>query len=104
MTRAAQRSCVRSMLKCTPDILTHAPEMAVARVLHEAIDATCFALLAQHPTLLSEYLCRPEPRTLRAARRVLAASTTLQRALSSYADAVHDAIQATNESFDDLPF
>ena len=102
MTRSAQRSRVRVVPKCTPDILVSAPEMAAIRLLHEAIDAACFALLAEHPTLLSDYITRPEPKTLSTARRVLSATSTLERAISRYVDAVQDAIRAP--AFDDIPF
>jgi hypothetical protein len=104
MTRPAHRSRVRGAPTCTPNILVHAPEMAVVCVLHEASDAACYALFAQHPTLLSEYVTRPEPKTLRAARRLISASTALDRAISSYVTAVRDALQAPADCFDDPPF
>jgi hypothetical protein len=86
--------------KCTPDILVNAPEMAAVRLLHEATDATCFALLAEHPTLLSDYIIRPEPSTLSTARRVLSASSTLERAISRYVDAALPPIRSTTSRFD----
>lgn len=83
--------------RCTVDLLVQAPEMAVLRVLLDAIDAARLALFAVHPTLVDDFCQRSDPPTLRIARTLLRCTVDLRRALVAYAHALDDALRLPHE-------
>jgi hypothetical protein len=92
-------------LRCDPELLVHAPEMAVLRVLDEALEAACFALFAEHPSLVMEEACRDDPPTLRLAERLIRRAAAMSRELRRYATAVDDALRTpASDDLPDLPF
>ncbi len=92
-------------LRCDPELLAQAPEMAILRLLDEALDTACFALLAEHPSLLMEDARRDDPPTLRLAQRLMRRAALMERDLRSYAAAVDDALRPpSSDDLPDLPF
>lgn len=92
-------------LRCDPERLVQAPEMAVLRVLDEALEAACFALLAEHPSLVTEDARRDDPATLRYAQRLIRRAALMERDLRRYAAAVDDALRpVTSDDPSELPF
>jgi hypothetical protein len=92
-------------LRCTPDVLVQAPEMAALRLLDEALDAAGFALLAEHPSLVMDDAHRDDPLTLRLAGRLIRRATMMSRELHRYAAAVDDALRPpASDDLPDLPF
>jgi hypothetical protein len=91
-------------LRCDPERLVQAPEMAVLRVLDEALEAACFALFAEHPSLVTEDARRDDPATLRLAQRLIRRAALMQRDLRHYAAAVDDALRRPDSGDLDLPF
>jgi hypothetical protein len=91
-------------LRCDPERLVQAPEMAILRVLDETIDAACFALLAEHPSLVMEDARRDDPPTLRLAHRLIRRAALLSRGLHRYAAAIDDALRPPDSDDLDLPF
>lgn len=91
-------------LRCDPERLVQAPEMAVLRVLDETLDAACFALFAEHPSLVLEDARRHDPPTLRLAQRLVRRAALMSRDLQRYAAAVDDALRPAESNDLDLPF
>jgi hypothetical protein len=92
-------------LRCHPELLLQAPEMAVLRVLDEALEAACFALFAEHPSLVMDDARRDDPPTLRLAERLIRRATTMSRELRRYAAAIDDALRPpAPDDGSDLPF
>jgi hypothetical protein len=91
-------------LRCDPERLVQAPEMAVLRVLDEALEAACFALFAEHPSLVTEDARRDDPATLRLAQQLIRRAALMQRDLRRYAAAVDDALRRPDSGDLDLPF
>jgi hypothetical protein len=92
-------------LRCDPELLVQAPEMAILRVLHEALEAACFALFAEHPSLVMEDTRRTDPPTLRLAQRLIRRAALLDRDLRRYAAAVDDALRPpASDDLPDIPF
>jgi hypothetical protein len=91
-------------LRCDPERLVQAPEMAILRVLDETLDAACFALLAEHPSLVMEDARRDDPPTLRLAHRLIRRAALLSRDLHRYAAAIDDALRPPDSDDLDLPF
>jgi hypothetical protein len=92
-------------LRCDPERLVQAPEMAVLRVLDEALEAACFALLAEHPSLVTEDARRDDPATLRLAQRLLRRAAWMERDLRRYAAAVDDSLRpVASDDLSELPF
>ena len=87
-----------------PEIIRAAPELAVIALLDDAARTALVALLAQHPTL--DELAGPrEPPTLRRARRLAAAASTLRDVLDRYREGVMgDLDDVADSPEDDLPF
>lgn len=102
MTASGKRA---PQLRCDPERLVQAPEMAVLRVLDEALEAACFALLAEHPSLVSEDARRDDPATLRLAQRLIRRAALMERDLRRYAAAVDDALRpVASDDPSELPF
>jgi len=91
-------------LRCDPERLLQAPEMAILRVLDETLDAACFALFAEHPSLVMEDPHRDDPPTLRLAHRLIRRAALLSRDLHRYAAAIDDALRPSDSDDLDLPF
>ena len=91
-------------LRCDPERLVQAPEMAVLRVLDATLDAACFALLAEHPSLVMEDARRDDPPTLRLAHRLIRRAALLSRELRRYAAAIDDVLRPPTSDDSDLPF
>jgi hypothetical protein len=92
-------------LRCNPELLAQAPEMAVLHLLDEALEVACFALFAEHPSLLMDDARRDDPPTLRLAERLIRRATTMSRELRRYAAAVDDALRPpASDDVPDLPF
>jgi hypothetical protein len=85
-----------------PRLLASAPELASLALLDDALVICAAALFAEHPTLGHEL--RPEPASLREARRLLAESDRLARAVARYRRAVLAAIAPNPTDHDHLPF
>jgi len=78
--------------------------MAILRLVDEALEAACFALIAEHPTLISEAVAvAGDPPTLRLARRLLLRAADIQRLLHRSAAAVDNATRPLDCS-SELPF
>lgn len=93
-----------SQLRCDPERLVQAPEMAILRVLDETLDAACFALFAEHPSLVMEDARRDDPPTLRLAQRLIRRAALLSRDVHRYAAALDDALRRPESDDPDLPF
>lgn len=91
-------------LRCDPERLMQAPEMAILRVLDETLDAACFALFAEHPSLIREDARRDDPSTLRLAHRLIRRAALLSGDLHRYAAAIDDALRPPDSDDLDLPF
>jgi hypothetical protein len=91
-------------LRCDPERLVQAPEMAILRVLDETLDAACFALFAEHPSLVMEDARRDDPLTLRLAHGLIRRAALLSRDLHRYAAAIDDALRPADSDDLDLPF
>lgn len=91
-------------LRCDPERLMQAPEMAILRVLDETLDAACFALFAEHPSLVTEDARRDDPSTLRLAHRLIRRAALLSGDLHRYAAAIDDALRPPDSDDLDLPF
>ena len=91
-------------LRCDPERLMQAPEMAILRVLDETLDAACFALFAEHPSLVTEDARCDDPSTLRLAHRLIRRAALLSRDLHRYAAAIDDALRPPDSDDQDLPF
>ena len=92
-------------LRCDPERLAQAPEMAILRVLDEALDAACFALFAEHPSLVMEDTHRSDPPTLRLAGQLIRRAAAMSRELRRYAAAVDDALRPpASDDLQDIPF
>ncbi|HVZ35505.1 MAG TPA: hypothetical protein VG963_23930 [Polyangiaceae bacterium] len=77
--------------------------MAILRVLDEALEAARFALLAEHPSLVTEDARRDDPATLRLAQRLIRRAASMERDLRHYAAAVDDALCRPDTDDLDLP-
>ena len=86
-----------------PSVLRCLPELACLALLDAALAIAAQALSAAHPTLI--HACEPrEPPSLRAARRLLSATTDLRRTIHRYRDAVLLAIGVNPTQDDDELF
>ena len=86
-----------------PSHLAMAPELATLAIVQGALHTALLALVAEHPTL-QDFAVSGEPPSLCRARRLIAAASTLDRALDLYFTAVYDAIAPFPSSAADLPF
>jgi hypothetical protein len=101
----AHPDSVRLGFSVHPKTLMQAPELAALAMLECSLEISARALLAEHPTLGQLCEVETEPTTLRRARRLLAVSRSLQRAVHRYRASVLVAAQADDEADDnDLPF
>ena len=91
-------------LRCDPERLVQAPEMAILRVLDETLDTACYALFAEHPSLVMEEAHRDASPTLRLAHRLIRRAALLSRDLHRYAAAIDDALRPAASDDLDLPF
>lgn len=84
--------------------LARAPELATLAALEKILFLMTRVLIAEHPTLahFDPFPSRPEPRTLRDARRIVRQGAALQRVLRQYRRAVLDALKPPPA--EELPF
>lgn len=95
----------RPPLCCHPELLAQAPEMAILRVLDETLETARFALLAEHPSIITEDARRDDPATLRLARHMICRAAMMARDLRRYAAAVDDALgPPISDDVSELPF
>jgi hypothetical protein len=89
-----------------PPELERDPELAVLAVLHVALNATIYALVAAHPHLASDWPRPPYPEVA-AADRVLSAAAVLLRAIAKYRRVLDDLATVAppaGPGDDDIPF
>ncbi len=85
-----------------PPVLEHDPELALLAVLHTALEAVVFALVAAHP-----HLCVPDPPPepeILAAGRLLTDADHLRRQLARYCRALAARRARPTPTQDDFPF
>lgn len=86
-----------------PCDLDFAPELAALAIVQDALHTALVALYAAHPTL-DDFAAPNEPPSLRRARRLVAAASSLGQALERYRATVYDVLAPPAPSDDDLLF